>query len=96
MLAAYVGPILLITGLATAGSLTLVVAPVTMMRLVFGQSPADPLGVNIIRHWTLLIFLVGGLIVYAAHRPEIRVPALIVADVEKAAFAVCMLTSPLR
>ena len=88
--------ILLITGLATAGATTLVVAPVPMTKLVFGQAPADPLGLIIARHWALLVFLVGGLIVYAAYRPEVRVPTLIVAAVEKAAFAIAMLTSPLR
>jgi hypothetical protein len=96
MLAAHVELILLITGLATAGSLTLAIVPVTTMRLLFGQSPADSLGVNIARHWGLLLFLVGGLIVYAAYRPEIRVPTLIVASVEKVAFAVGALTSPFR
>src|SRR5438270_343725 len=96
MMAAHVELILLITGLATAGALALAVAPVPLMKLIFGQAPADPLGVKIARHWALLVFLVGGLIVYAAYRPEIRVPTLIVAAVEKAAFAVGMLTSPLR
>ena len=54
-----------------------------MMRTVFGQSLSDSLGLIVARHWALLIFLVGGLLVYAAYRPEIRVPALIVAVVEK-------------
>ena len=96
MLVGYAELILTITGLATAGALVLVVAPVAMLKLVFGQAPADALGLNITRHWALLIFLVGVLIVYAAYRPEIRVPTLIVAVVEKAAFAVGMLISPLR
>ena len=96
MTAAHVELILLITGLATAGALALVVAPVPMMKAVFGKSPTDPLGLIIARHWALLIFLVGGMIVYAAYRPEIRVPTLIVAVVEKAAFAAAMLLSPLR
>jgi hypothetical protein len=96
MVTAHVELILTITGLATAGSLALALAPVTMMKLVFGQAPADLLGLNIARHWALLIFLVGALIVYAAYHPEIRVPTLIVAVVEKAAFAAAMLTSPLR
>jgi hypothetical protein len=96
MMAAHVELILIITGLATAGALAIVVAPVPMIRAVFGQAPADPLGLIIARHWALLIFLVGGLIVYAAYRPEIRVPTLIVAVVEKAAFAAAMLTSPFR
>lgn len=96
MMAAHVELILTITGLATAGSLLLVLAPVPMMKMLFGQAPADSLGLNIARHWALLIFLVGALIVYAAYHSEIRVPTLIVAVVEKAAFAVGVLISPFR
>jgi hypothetical protein len=95
-MAAHVEPILTITGLATAGALVLVLAPVAMMKVVFGQAPADSLGLNIARHWALLIFLVGVLIVYAAYRPEIRVPTLIVAVVEKTAFVIGVLASPFR
>ena len=78
------------------GALLLVLAPVTMMKLVFGQAPTDSLGLSIARHWALLIFLVGVLIVYAAYHSEVRVPTLIVAVVEKAAFAVGVLISPFR
>ena len=67
-----------------------------MMNLVFGQPPADGLGLLIARHWGLLIGLVGALLVYAAYRAEVRVPTLIVAVVEKAAFAVSMFLSPFR
>ena len=59
MMAAYVQPLLLITGLATASRVVLVVAPATMMKLVFGQALADPLGLKIARHSALLISLVG-------------------------------------
>jgi hypothetical protein len=96
LLAAQIELILTITGLATAGALVLVVAPVPMMKMLFGQAPADSLGLNIARHWALLIFLVGVLIVYAAYHDEIRRPTLIVAVVEKAAFVAGILISPLR
>ncbi len=96
MVVAHVEWILIVTGLATAGALALVVAPVAIMRAVFGQSPSDSLSLIIARHWALLIFLVGGLIVYAAYRPDIRVPTLFVAVVEKVVFAAAMLTSPFR
>jgi hypothetical protein len=96
MMAAHVELILIVTGLATAGALALVVTPVPMMKAVFGQAPASPLGPLIVRHWGLLVFMVGGLLVYAAYYPEIRVPTLIVAVVEKAAFAAGVLTSPFR
>jgi hypothetical protein len=37
MLAAQIEPIVLLTGLATAGALVLFLAPVTMMKMLFGQ-----------------------------------------------------------
>ena len=95
MLAGQIEWILLITGLATAGALVLFLAPVTMMKMVFGQAPADALSLLIARHWGLLVCLVGALLIYAAYHAEIRVPTLIVAIVEKAAIALGMLLSPL-
>jgi hypothetical protein len=88
--------ILLITGSATAGAVVLTLAPVPVMKLLFGQAPADALGTVIARHWGLLIGLVGALLIYAAFHAEIRVSTLIVAAVEKAAFAVGIVLSPLR
>ena len=96
MLAGQIELILLITGLATAGALVLFLAPVPMMKMLFGQAPADALTLLITRHWGLLVGLVGGLLVYAAYHAEIRVPTLTVAIVEKAAFALGMLISPFR
>lgn len=96
MFSAHVELLLLITGLATAGALSLFVAPATMMKLLFGQSASDPLSLMIARHWGLLVFLVGILLIYAAYHPEIRVPTMIGAITEKAAFALAMLISPLR
>jgi len=86
----------MITGLATAGALVLFLAPVRMMKLLFGQAPSDALSVLITRHWGLLVFLVGALLVYAAYHTETRVPTLVIAIVEKAAFVLGMLASPLR
>ena len=96
MLAAQIELILLLTGLATAGALALFLAPVTMMKLLFGQAPSDALSLLLARHWGLLVCLVGGLLIYAAYHAEVRVPALIVASVEKAAFALGMFLSPFR
>src|SRR5205823_1875695 len=96
MLAAQIELILLLTGLATAGALVLSLAPVTMMKMLFGQAPSDAFGLVIARHWGLLIFLVGALLVYAAYHAEVRTPTLIVAIVEKAAFAIGILASPWR
>ena len=96
MLAAHIELILLLTGLATAGAALLFLAPVTMMKMLFGQAPSDALSLLIARHWGLLVCLVGALLIYAAYHAEIRVPTLIVAIVEKAAFALGMFLSPFR
>jgi hypothetical protein len=96
MLAAHIELILVITGLVTAGALALFLAPDTMMKLLFGQAPSDALSRLIARHWGLLLFCVGALLVYAAYHAEIRVPTLIVAIGEKAAFALGAFISPFR
>jgi hypothetical protein len=96
MLAAHIEMILLLTGLATAGAVVLFLAPVTMMKMLFGQAPSDPLSLLIVRHWGLLVGLVGALLTYAAYHENIRVPTLIVAIVEKAAIALGIFISPFR
>ena len=94
MLAAQIELILVLTGLATASALVLFLSPVTMMRILFGKAPSDALSILIVRHWGLLVGLVGTLLIYAAYHSEIRVPTLIVAIVEKAAFALDVFLSP--
>ena len=94
MLGAQIGLILVLTGLATASALVLFLSPVTMMRMLFGQVPSDTLSILIVRHWGLLLGLVGALLVYAAYHPEVRGPTLVVAVVEKVAFVIGVFLSP--
>jgi hypothetical protein len=96
MLAAHIELILLITGLATGGVLVVCVAPVPVLKALFGQAPSDALCLFIARHWGLLVCLVGALLVYAAYHAEVRVPTLIVAIVEKVALVLGVLISPFR
>jgi hypothetical protein len=96
MLAAHIELILLITGLATAGVLVLFLAPVPVMKVLFGQAPSDALGLLITRHWGLLVGLVGALLIYAAYHAEVRVPTLIIAIVEKVVLVLGLLISPFR
>ncbi|HEV3079600.1 MAG TPA: hypothetical protein VGY66_07465, partial [Gemmataceae bacterium] len=77
-------------------ALVVFLAPVQILKMLFGQAPSDPLSLLIARHWGLLVCLVGALLIYAAYHAEIRVPTLIVAIVEKAAFALGMFISPFR
>jgi len=96
MLAAHIELILLITGLVTAGLWVVFVAPVPVMKVLFGQAPSDALSLFIARHWGLLVCLVGALLIYAAYHAEVRVPTLIVAIVEKVALVLDLLISPFR
>jgi hypothetical protein len=96
MLAAHIELILLLTGLATAGALVLFLAPVPVLSMLFGQEPSDGLSVLVARQWGLLVFLVGALLVYAVYHPEVRVPVLILAGVEKVVFGVSVFLSPFR
>ena len=96
MLAGHMELILWVTGLATAGALVVCLAPVPVMKAVFGQSPPDALSLLIARHWGLLVSLVGALLIYAAYYAEVRVPVLIIAIVEKVVIVLGLLLSPFR
>jgi hypothetical protein len=96
MLAAHIEMILLITGLATTAALVVFLAPVPAMKLLFGQVPSDALSLLIVRHWGLVVGLVGALLIYAAYHAEVRVPTLIIAIVEKVALVLGLLMSPVR
>jgi hypothetical protein len=85
MLDAYAGTILLVIGVVTVLAVALVFAPRLGLRLVFGDDAPDILTKTLARHWGLLVALVGGLLIYAAYHPEVRIPVLAVAAIEKLA-----------
>jgi hypothetical protein len=88
-------PILIITGTLTATTFAQFVAPSWVTGWVFGEIPSGPVSLVIARHWGLLLFCAGELLVYAAFHPAVRVPAMVLASVEKAGFVACILGSPL-
>jgi len=63
--------------------------------LVFGEVRSEPANLVIARHWGLL-FCVGALLIYAAFHPAVRVPAMVLASIEKAGFVACIFGSSLR
>jgi len=91
MLAASIGWILVVSGVITAGAgLVALLFPHLFLRLGFGvESPISSL-VFFVRHWGVLIFVVGALIAYSAYAPTIRAPVLVAAAIEK--FAIGLLT----
>ena len=88
--------ILIVTGLITASMLFQFLAPAQVLRMSYGQVPADSLGLMFARHWGLLVFCIGVLLIIAAYQPAIRVPVIVVALVEKVALGGMILGSSLR
>ncbi len=94
--ASHVGIILIVTGAITVGASAAIVAPVTILRFLFGERDPDSLTVLITRHWGLLVALVGGLLIYAGYHSEARLPIMIAAIAEKLAIGVLIFSSPAR
>ena len=96
MIAMHIELILIVTGVATATMLIQFFAPLPVLRLIYGEAPTDGVTVALARHWGLLIFCVGVLLIYAAFSPPARAPILVFAVIEKIGLGVCMLGTLLR
>ena len=88
--------VLIVTGAATASMLAQFIAPLQVLRLTYGEAPADAVSVALARHWGLLLFCIGVLLIYAAFHPVVRGPIVILAAVEKVGFVACVLGTSLR
>jgi hypothetical protein len=88
--------ILIITGALTATMLAQFVAPSWVIRHTFGEIPSGPVSMTLERHWGLLLFCIGTLLVYSAFDPVIRKPAVVLGALEKAGFVVCVLRTSMR
>jgi hypothetical protein len=96
MIEQYAGPILIVTGTLTALIGTGFLIPRLLLRIVLGLETPDPTTVMIARHWTLVVGLIGGLLIYAGYHPEVRVPVMIAGAAEKLALGALVIASPLR
>ena len=64
--------------------------------MIFGEMPANAVSLALARHWGLLIFCVGALLIYAASHPSVRDPATVFAAIEKTALGAGVLGTSLR
>jgi hypothetical protein len=96
MIGAHIDVILIVTGALTAVALLQFFAPVPMLRMIYGKAPIDEVSSFLARHWGLLIFLIGVLLIYAASHPDVRGPATLLAAIEKIALGVGVFGSSLR
>ncbi len=97
MLATAIGWILGISGAITAlGGLFGAAAPRALLRLVFGITDPDGALRFFARHWGVLIFAVGTLLVWAAYDPSLRTAVLLAAAIEKLAIVAMIFFGPLK
>ena len=96
MIGIHIEIILIVTGATTAMALAQFIAPASISRLIYGAVPTEMVGIALIRHWGLLVFLVGILLIYAAFHPEVREPVTVVAAAEKIAFSLIIFSTSLR
>ena len=96
MITSNIEAILIVTGVLTATMLAQFVAPSWAVRLAFGEAPSGPASMVLARHWGLLLFCVGALLVYSAFHIPLREPAVVLALVEKAGFVACVFGTSLR
>lgn len=96
MASGYIGMLLLVTGVLTASAGVGLFAPRPLLGVLLGTERGDAAMLLLARHWSLLISLVGGLLIYAAYHPDVRVPVMVVAAAEKLVLAVLVAMSPLR
>ena len=96
MIGAHIEIILIVTGALTAVALLQFIAPIPMLRLIYGEAPKDEVSLFLARHWGLLIFLVGALLIFAAFHPALRASATLLAAIEKIALGVGVFGTSLR
>ena len=96
MIGAHIELILIVTGALTAIALVQSIAPAQVLRMIYGEAPADEVSLAVARHWGLLTFLVGALLIYAAFHASVRGPAMVVAVIEKAALGLGVFGTSLR
>ena len=85
MITANISTILFVTGLVTMLPLLQFLFPVAFLKLLNKIDLRDEAGLFFARHWGMMAFVVGGLLVYAAGHPEVRLPVIVAALIEKAA-----------
>ena len=95
MITSHIDAVLIVTGVGTASALVLFLLPSGVLRQIIGDD-AGPISIGLLRHWGLLLFCVGALLVYAAFHPTVREPAIVLAAVEKLGFAACVFCTPVR
>lgn len=88
MLAEHFAAVLWVTGAITMTPAVQYVAPRQVLARMYRLELTDEAGLFFARHWGLLAAALGGLLMYAAARPELRPAIVTAALIEKAGIVV--------
>ena len=92
-----IAALLLISGAATAlVGLIALLAPGRVFQLAFATEAADDATLFLVRHWGVLLFVVGALIGWSAQAPVARAPILAAASLEKFAAVLMLFLVPVK
>lgn len=82
-IADHIAGILTVTGIITASPILQFFFPRQMLKHLSKLEIHDEAGLFYARHWGLLAFSIGALLIYAASHPEVRGAVMLFAIIEK-------------
>ena len=91
MITQHISTILWITGIMTMLPLLQFFLPAMFIKRFNQTAIHDDVGLMFARHWGALVFVLGGLLVYAASHSELRGPIIAAALIEKAALVLLII-----
>ena len=91
MITQHISTILWITGIVTMLPLLQFFFPAMFLKIFNQTEIHDDVGMMFARHWGALVFVLGGLLVYAASHSELRAPIIAAALIEKAALVLLII-----
>lgn len=90
MITAHISAVLYVTGAITALPLFQFLFPAPVLKRFSQLEIKDEAGLFFARHWGLLVFCIGALLIYAAGHAEAREPIMLFALIEKLGLLVLM------
>jgi hypothetical protein len=75
--------IMLVSGVLSCAALYVAVVPKEALRYLFDKTMSGALAEVVVRDWAVLYALAGGMLIYAAPRPQCRAMALVFAGLAK-------------